>query len=107
MRQSEGNNFFLIHFRLKRMLPNPIRLLKDLPESQKGEAIKILDHVQKNSGVPFPKGFDRQVIDLLINLGIIDYSKITTASKVNDISQLLQILGERFMIWQEYRLVRT
>jgi hypothetical protein len=57
------------------------KVIEGLPENKKEEAIKILDYVQKNPGVPFPKGFDKQVIDLLINLGIIDYSKITTASK--------------------------
>lgn len=57
-------------------------LLSSLPETIGAEAIRIVDFVRDNPGIPFRRGqFDVDTLRLLINSGIIDYSKITTASR--------------------------
>jgi hypothetical protein len=55
--------------------------LDHLGPSERQLALDILDHVCRNPGIPsFPKGTDKQTVSLLIKVGLIDYSKITTTS---------------------------
>lgn len=51
---------------------------------KKQKAIDILEFVKSNPGVPLKRSFDEEIVKLLIKVGLIDYSKITTLkSKTN------------------------
>jgi hypothetical protein len=53
--------------------------IKSLQPSQKQHAMDLLTFVVTNPGVPIPSSTDKGALALLIKLGIIDYSKITTS----------------------------
>lgn len=52
-----------------------------LDSENKQKAIEILEFVKSNPGIPLKRSFDTKVIQLLINAGLIDYSRITTSTK--------------------------
>jgi hypothetical protein len=55
------------------------KAINSLKPKQKQLAADLLNFVVSNPGVPVPKNTDKEALALLINLGIIDYSKITTS----------------------------
>jgi hypothetical protein len=52
--------------------------IKSLRPKQRQEAMDLLNFVVSNPGVPVPKATKADTLALLVRLGIIDYSKITT-----------------------------
>jgi len=58
--------------------------LQALNADQRQQAQGIVQHVYTSPGVPFPKGTDPKIVKVLIRVGLIDYSKITTRSGKQD-----------------------
>lgn len=58
--------------------------INGLDSEKKQRAMEILEFVKSNPGVPLKREFDSEIIKLMIKVGLIDYSKITTIkSKAN------------------------
>ena len=58
--------------------------INGLDSEKKQKAIDILEFVKSNPGIPLRRSFDAEIVKLLIKVGLIDYSKITTLkSKTN------------------------
>jgi hypothetical protein len=58
--------------------------LKTLSPVDYEKALKLVEFVRKNPGVPIPAGSDKNVLALLVKLGIVDYSKIVTIAGQNE-----------------------
>jgi hypothetical protein len=52
--------------------------INGLDAEKKQKAIDILEFVKSNPGIPLKRSFDAEIVKLLIKIGLIDYSKITT-----------------------------
>jgi hypothetical protein len=52
------------------------KVLKSLSGAAQTEAMRILEHVQRKPGVPFPQSMDAKIISLLTKAGIIDVSGV-------------------------------
>lgn len=52
--------------------------INGLASENKQKAIDILEFVKSNPGIPLKRSFDVDIVKLLIKVGLIDYSKITT-----------------------------
>jgi hypothetical protein len=55
--------------------------INGLDGERKQKAIEILDFIKSNPGVPLKPSFDMVIVNLLIKVGLIDYSKITTSKR--------------------------
>lgn len=55
-----------------------VRTLDSLDETERQHAQDILQYIQEQPGVPLPQNTDRRVLQVLIRIGLVDYSKITT-----------------------------
>jgi hypothetical protein len=55
-----------------------LKTLEALNPTERGQAQDIVNHVYTSPGVPLPKGTDQKIVKVLIQVGVIDYSKITT-----------------------------
>ena len=58
--------------------------LNGLSQEKRQKAVEILEYVQSNPGIPLKKNFDVDVVKLLIKVGLIDLSKITTLISNNE-----------------------
>jgi hypothetical protein len=56
------------------------KVLNSLNPTERQRAQDILQHVAANPGIPFPKTADEKVLAVLIKIGLVDYSKITTTT---------------------------
>jgi len=54
------------------------KVLNALQATERQAALDALAFIRDNPGVPLPKGTDKKVVQTLIKVGIVDYSKITT-----------------------------
>jgi hypothetical protein len=54
------------------------KAMNGLKPAQKQLALELLNFVTNNPGVPIPPSTNAEVLALLVTLGVIDYSKITT-----------------------------
>src|SRR5712692_2230865 len=54
------------------------KAMNGLKPTQKQQAMDLLNFVTSNPGVPIPKSTISDVLALLVRLGVVDYSKITT-----------------------------
>jgi hypothetical protein len=54
------------------------KVLNALQPAERQAAVDALAFIKDNPGVPLPKGTDKKVVQTLIKVGIVDYSKITT-----------------------------
>ncbi len=54
------------------------KAMNGLKPTQKQQAMDLLNFVTSNPGVPIPKSTNSDVLALLVRLGVVDYSKITT-----------------------------
>jgi len=54
------------------------KALKSLSSVDHDEALRIVEQVRNNPGVPLPAKINRQILSLLVKLGVVDYSKILT-----------------------------
>jgi hypothetical protein len=54
------------------------KVLNALPPTERQAALDALAFIKDNPGVPLPAGTDKKVVQTLIKVGIVDYSKITT-----------------------------
>ena len=52
--------------------------INGLDGEKRQKSLDILEFVKSNPGVPLPSSFDIDIVKLLIKVGMIDYSKITT-----------------------------
>jgi hypothetical protein len=52
--------------------------MNGLKPTQKQQAMDLLNFVTSNPGVPIPNSTNSEVLALLVRLGVVDYSKITT-----------------------------
>jgi hypothetical protein len=59
------------------------QLLLSLDSEDQEEAVKIIDYVQKNPGIPLPAGTNPKILSLLVKVGVIDYSKIVTLTSAS------------------------
>lgn len=55
-----------------------MRTLDSLNPTDRQRAQDIVNHVYNSPGVPLPTGTDPGVLQVLVNVGVIDYSRITT-----------------------------
>ena len=55
-------------------------VLKNLNPTERQKALDIHQFIQQNPGVPLPVGVDAKILNLLVKVGIVDYSKITTSA---------------------------
>lgn len=54
-----------------------VQILSSLSQIRPEKAFEILEYVKNNPGVPFPKSVDINVLNVLVNVGLIDHSGIT------------------------------
>lgn len=59
-----------------------MRTLDSLSPTERQHAQDIVNHVYSSPGVPLPAGTDSRVLKVLIDVGVIDFSKITTTNSV-------------------------
>jgi hypothetical protein len=57
-----------------------VRTLDALNPTERQQAQDILRHIHEQPGVPLPASSDRRILHVLIRVGLVDYSKITTAA---------------------------
>lgn len=57
-----------------------LKTLEALNPTERQQAQDIVNHVYSSPGVPLPKGTDAKIAKVLIQVGVIDYSKITTTN---------------------------
>ena len=57
-----------------------LKTLEALNPTERQQAQDIVNHVYTSPGVPLPKGTDPKIVNVLIRVGVIDYSKITTTN---------------------------
>jgi hypothetical protein len=62
-----------------------VRTLDSLNPTERQHAQDILLHIHEQPGVPLPGTIDRQILQVLIKVGLVDYSKITTAASKNGV----------------------
>src|SRR5260370_7173837 len=62
------------------------KTLEALNPTERQQAQDIANHVYTSPGVPLPKGTDPKMVKVLIKVGVIDYSKITTTNSTQDAS---------------------
>lgn len=55
-----------------------LKTLEALNPTERQQAQDIMNHVYTSPGVPLPRGTDAKIVKVLIQVGVIDYSKITT-----------------------------
>ena len=55
-----------------------LKTLEALNSTERQQAQDIVNHVYTSPGVPLPKGTDPKIVKVLIQVGVIDYSKIIT-----------------------------
>lgn len=55
-----------------------LRVLDSLTAADRQHAQDIVNHVYQSPGVPLPATTDKRILTLLVRLGVIDFSKITT-----------------------------
>jgi len=55
-----------------------MRTLDALSPTERQHAQDIVDHVYNSPGVPLPDGIDRSILKVLVDIGVVDLSKITT-----------------------------
>ena len=71
-----------------------MKTLDALGPSERQHAQDIVNHVYNSPGVPLPVGTDPRVLKVLVEVGVIDYSKITTRnSSKGSIFQLRRTSG--------------
>ncbi len=58
--------------------------LRVLSQDDQVKALAIIEQVRANPGVPVPASIDKNLLTLLVKLGVIDYSKIVTATGQNE-----------------------
>jgi len=58
-----------------------IAVLRNLNAADRQNAQDILGHVRDHPGVPLPITLDRRILQILVKLGLLDFSKITTSAK--------------------------
>ena len=56
------------------------KTLEALNPTERQQAQDIVQHVYTSPGVPLPKGSDPKIVKVLIQVGVLDYSKITTTN---------------------------
>jgi len=57
-----------------------VRTLNSLNPSDRQHAQDILTHIHQQPGVPLPERTDQRILQVLIKVGLVDYSKITTGT---------------------------
>jgi hypothetical protein len=57
-----------------------LRMLESLSATDRQHAQDIVNHVHGSPGVPLPGTTNKQILQLLVHLGVIDFSKITTTN---------------------------
>lgn len=62
-----------------------VRTLDSLNSTDRQHAQDILTHIHEQPGVPLPGTIDRRILHVLIKVGLVDYSKITTAASANGV----------------------
>jgi hypothetical protein len=84
--ETEGGQIILFNpYAFEANAEEAFKVLESLNDSQRQRAQDILQHVRDNPGVPLPAGTDQKVLAILIKVGLIDYSKITTATRTKGV----------------------
>ena len=63
-----------------------MKTLDALSPAERQHAQDIVNHVYSSPGVPLPAWTDLRVLKVLVEVGVIDYSKITTTMLYEDAS---------------------
>jgi hypothetical protein len=55
-------------------------VLKSLNPTERQATLDILEFIRQNPGVPLPMNTDKTLLRILVKVGVVDYSKITTTA---------------------------
>jgi len=85
-RETEGRDPIVFNpFAFEKNAAEAFKVLNSLSQTERQSAQDILNNVRTNPGVPFAKGTNKKVLSVLIKVGLVDYSRITTQTTASGV----------------------
>jgi hypothetical protein len=77
--EKEGGTALLFNpYAFEKNAEDVYKAIKTLPPAEHDEVLRIVESVRQNPGIPLPNKTNKKILGLLVKLGVIDYSKIST-----------------------------